>query len=448
MGSEAVKSVRAGALAFAVLCVVLGVRPAPAAAQFFATCRDGSERDLDKAIRAHDEQTDLLHRKFVTGWYGKALSPDFVPTTRIHVQAFLRALRPRRAAVLFYAHDEGRGRFCTWLLGEDGVLASHVAPMREGELLDLHEGMLRSIGASGIAVRGPVRRRQLVPFESLESIDVGVTPDVASERLLPPSVRSTLEAKRIDTLTIIPISVLGTLPFAALPFGDGQVVDLAAITVAPGFFAFRALPKRATSDFTRAVVVGDPRIEDSDWDVPPLPGARAEASQVAKLVGADAWIGNGATKTRVEAAAKSEPLGLVYLATHGVASSLHPRDASLLFMSDGVWPAAEIQNLRLPARPLVVLSACQTGLGKDFGVGTIGMARAWHYAGAGSVVMSFWNVNDESTAELMTDFLRRARGAPPEIALRAAMLAARERHSDPASWAGFGVFGVPGRVSP
>jgi len=113
-------------------------------------------------------------------------------------------------------------------------------------------------------------------------------------------------------------------------------------------------------------------------------------------------------------------------------------------MSDGRWPAVKIQNLPLKARPLVVLSACQTGLGKDFDVGTIGMARAWQRAGASNVVMSLWSVDDRATQQLMTQFIRLLPQWPVDEALRLAMLQARAVNPHPAYWAGFSVFGAPG----
>jgi CHAT domain-containing protein len=91
------------------------------------------------------------------------------------------------------------------------------------------------------------------------------------------------------------------------------------------------------------------------------------------------------------------------------------------------------------------MSACQSGLGKNFEVGTIGLARAWHQAGASNVVMSLWNVGDASTAQLMTRFAAALRAYPPDHALRQAMLAQRATDPNPAHWASFAVFGLPER---
>ena len=125
-------------------------------------------------------------------------------------------------------------------------------------------------------------------------------------------------------------------------------------------------------------------------------------------------------------------------------SKRNPRDASFLLMSDGRWPAIDIQNLPLrKSRPLVVLSACQTGLGKNFDVGTIGMARAWQRAGASNIVMSLWNIDDIATSHLMKYFIELAGSNPTDVAMQLAMQQARDINPNPAYWAGFAVFGPP-----
>jgi CHAT domain-containing protein len=82
-------------------------------------------------------------------------------------------------------------------------------------------------------------------------------------------------------------------------------------------------------------------------------------------------------------------------------------------------------------------------LGKDFDVGTIGLARAFHMAGASTVVMSLWSVEDKSTEFLMTQFMKYVRECPVDLALRLAMQRTRELYPDPVSWAGFSLYGAP-----
>jgi CHAT domain-containing protein/tetratricopeptide (TPR) repeat protein len=102
----------------------------------------------------------------------------------------------------------------------------------------------------------------------------------------------------------------------------------------------------------------------------------------------------------------------IHFATHGLVDSERPGLSSLVLSmvdvqgkaQDGFLRLHDIYNLKLPAE-LVVLSACQTGLGREIkGEGLVGLTRGFMYAGAARVVVSLWNVNDKATAELMTRF--------------------------------------------
>ncbi|HLA10191.1 MAG TPA: CHAT domain-containing protein, partial [Pyrinomonadaceae bacterium] len=139
----------------------------------------------------------------------------------------------------------------------------------------------------------------------------------------------------------------------------------------------------------------------------------------------------------------------VHFATHGYIDSERP-DLSALVLSlvdqqgnaqDGFLRAHEIYNLNLPAE-LVVLSACQTGLGKEIkGEGLVGLTQAFMYAGARRVVVSLWNVNDKATAELMRRFYRGMlkQGLTPAAALRQAQgeMAQDPQWQAPYYWAAF-----------
>lgn len=143
----------------------------------------------------------------------------------------------------------------------------------------------------------------------------------------------------------------------------------------------------------------------------------------------------------------------VHFATHGYLDSERP-DLSAIVLSlvdrqgnpqDGFLRAHDIYNLNLPAE-LVVLSACQTGLGKEIrGEGLVGLTRGFMYAGARRVVVSLWNVNDKATAELMERFYRGMlkENLTPAAALRRAqvgMSQKKEWHS-PYYWAAFVLHG-------
>jgi CHAT domain-containing protein len=113
---------------------------------------------------------------------------------------------------------------------------------------------------------------------------------------------------------------------------------------------------------------------------------------------------------------------------------------------DGFLRTDEIFNLNLGS-PLVMLSACETGLGKEKkGEGVIGLTRAFMYAGAPTVGVSLWSVADRSTADLMTNFYKKmltGQGTPPASAMRQAQMdmIAGKKYAAPFYWAPFVLVG-------
>jgi CHAT domain-containing protein len=110
-------------------------------------------------------------------------------------------------------------------------------------------------------------------------------------------------------------------------------------------------------------------------------------------------------------------------------------------LQNGSLELQHICNLNLSAE-LVVLSACETALGKEVqGEGLVGLTRRFMYAGASRVLASLWNVDDVATAELMGRFYKAMawEGMSPASALRKAQfeMSAQERWRDPYYWAGF-----------
>ena len=182
-----------------------------------------------------------------------------------------------------------------------------------------------------------------------------------------------------------------------------------------------------------------------------LPFSREEAEAIATLAPASQVL--KATGFRANrATATSEELSryrIVHFATHGLLNSEHPELSGLVFSlvdetgkpQDGFLRLHEIYNLRLPA-DLVVLSACQTALGKEFkGEGLVGMTRGFMYAGAERVVASLWQVDDLATSGLMERFYRGMLkdGQRPAAALRSAQLEMmkQRRWASPYFWAAF-----------
>jgi CHAT domain-containing protein len=193
-----------------------------------------------------------------------------------------------------------------------------------------------------------------------------------------------------------------------------------------------------------------------------LAGTRAEAEQIvtlAKTSGTqtDVWLDLDASEDNLETHDVTK-YRIVHIATHGLLNAERPQFTGLVLSlignksEDGFLRTDEVFNLRLGS-PLVMLSACETGLGKEKrGEGVMGLTRAFIYAGAPTVGVSLWSVADKSTAELMTDFYKRllansSATASPEVsassAMREAQLAmiAGKKYSAPFYWAPFVLIG-------
>ncbi len=146
---------------------------------------------------------------------------------------------------------------------------------------------------------------------------------------------------------------------------------------------------------------------------------------------------------------------IVHLATHGVFNINEPALSGLVFSlideegnpQPGYLRFNEIFNLNLLETELVVLSACQSGVGEDVsGEGLVGITRGFMYAGAEQLLVSLWNVNDGSTAELMKRFYRyyEQEGLTATVALQKAQeeMMNIPEYAHPYYWGAFVVQGL------
>ena len=215
-----------------------------------------------------------------------------------------------------------------------------------------------------------------------------------------------------------------------------------------------ALPKER-----RLLAIGDPVFVAAGNDsagLKPLPQTRTEVESIAKRFRAadrEVLLGTAAREKTLTAPDFLEKYRIIHFATHGLVDERHPERSSLALsypqdpQEDGYLQASEIYGLHMNA-DLVVLSACETGLGRMVrGEGVLGLPRAFFYAGARSVLVSLWSVSDRSTAQLMTSFYASlvGKGEDTSRALTTAKETLRKKvnTSHPFYWAPFVLIGPP-----
>jgi CHAT domain-containing protein len=202
-----------------------------------------------------------------------------------------------------------------------------------------------------------------------------------------------------------------------------------------------------TDQLLRAWKSGSGEIE-----IPALPFSEREGSEIIKLAPPESSLlatGFDANRSLLESQSLSQ-YRFIHFATHGLMNGEYPELSGLILSLykpdgkkvDGFLRLHEIYNLNLPS-DLVVLSACQTGIGKEIkGEGLVGLTRGFMYAGASRVVASLWKVDDAATAALMEHFYRCLfqEKLSPSAALRQAQLRTMQqnrRWQSPYYWAAF-----------
>jgi CHAT domain-containing protein len=241
-----------------------------------------------------------------------------------------------------------------------------------------------------------------------------------SKILLPKKIPSS-----VNSLVILPVGRLSIIPFETLfseePNGTSTFNDLPYLirkySIRYEFSAGLILQKKQTQPSQApAIFLCAPVSFPEKENLNELPGTEAEVKEIASLFAAKHYSSGLYTRAQAdESRVKSPELKSfthIHFATHGIVDESNPELSRIFLRSDvasedGNLFAGEIYNLTLDAN-LVTLSACQTGLGKiSKGEGVIGLSRALVYAGARNIIVSFWSVADESTAELMKDFYRQ-----------------------------------------
>ncbi len=285
-------------------------------------------------------------------------------------------------------------------------------------------------------------------------------------QLLIEPVADLLPKDTVSRVIFIPQESLFLTPFAALQDSEGKyLIEKHTILTAPAIQVLdltrkqkKRLAKQNLANL-KPLIMGNPIMPKVSLNgrepqqLAVLPESESEAVEIAKIFQQEAITGAKATKANITK--QLSQAALIHFATHGLLEYRSSHSSSSLqglgipgaialapsSQDDGLLTAAEIFDLRLVAS-LVVLSACDTGIGRITGDGVIGLSRAFISAGTPSVLVSLWTVPDTKTKLLMIAFYQELQQNPDKAqALRKAMLTLMEVGFEPLDWAGFTLVG-------
>ncbi len=259
-----------------------------------------------------------------------------------------------------------------------------------------------------------------------------------------------------DELIFVPHGPLWLAPYAALVDADSKYLcDTFKIRLIPSLTSLRLIAECPDDYHSRsgALLVGDPWVEEvtnskGEKFLDPLPFARKEVEMIGKILNVTPVIGKKATKREVLKELSS--VALVHIAAHGcmetgeIALTPDPKRASPIpAKGDYILSMADVLSVNLQAR-LVVLSCCHSGRGEIKAEGVVGIARAFMGAGARSVLVSLWAIDDEATMEFMKSFyhhLMEGRSASESLNRAIKHLRKSDKYSDVRYWAPFVLIG-------
>ncbi|CAH3040652.1 unnamed protein product [Porites lobata] len=251
-----------------------------------------------------------------------------------------------------------------------------------------------------------------------------------------------------DELIVVPDGALCLAPWAALR-------ESLRIRMVPSLRSLEVITDSPCEYHSKsgALIVGDPCLEKvtNKWGNPiyeQLKYARMEVEMIGEILESQPLTGKDATKEAV--LQRIAPVALVHIAAHGrketgeIVLAPNPQSGSKPpTEEDYILKMSDIQAVRLRAR-LVVLSCPHSGQGKVSPEGVVGMARAFLFAGARSVLAALWAIDDEATMMFMKSFYQQlGSGESASVALQRAMKCLRDSHdfSAPRYWAPFVLIG-------
>jgi CHAT domain-containing protein len=233
-------------------------------------------------------------------------------------------------------------------------------------------------------------------------------------------------------LVIAPVGAVYYVPFHALHTGESYVIESREVVYTPSATVWQVLSEKPLKISGKALLIGF-----ADEKIPLVNEEIKALRKIFKT--AKSFTGEDAT---FSAYTRNAPeFDILHLACHGQFRAENPLFSSL-HLADGFVTVRDICAQKLNA-DLVTLSSCETGLNKICaGDEILGLARGFLSAGAGSIVLSLWTVNDEATTELMVDFYKNLqRGAGVSASLRLSQNNFIKRGAHPYFWSPFALIG-------
>ena len=421
-----------------------------------------SEKDFDFLTKYYNDQYKKLIRargidtaSYFSSKYINQNDPSKISKV---INTYFGQSNANIAALIYFYYDS---TFFVFLADKNRVIKLSGVKMPVEDITGLNKKIINSLNlTTNLQNRAP-KKRGATAVEKEEQVDFATVNSFASGLLLPDS-----SILSYDHLIIVPCMNLGAFPFYLLKHNDKYLVDYLSYSIAPSLIEVEASCKKNEArlglnnmgrkikyTFDKPLLVANPQYPTrTNFIFPDLPGAKKEVEGSLKFfedVPYKYYTGANATKENVLKDFKTHDL--IYFATHGISSSSSPLDSCFLVLGGEKNPFFTNREIlkyfdSTTKMELVILSACQTGLGKSMDAGIIGLSRAFQIAGANHVVMSLWNVDDEATAFLMQRFLMYIQLENkffPAEPLRKAILATKLKYPDPSKWASFAVFGVP-----
>ncbi len=295
--------------------------------------------------------------------------------------------------------------------------------------------LVRTAGGGETLGRGILEYRRMI--QNLEPLDARSAE--LYRLLLAPVLPDIGPAERIG---LIPHGPLHYLSFAALADDAGFLIDRYPLFYLPSASLLQfTLDRRFKEKNLKVLAIGNPDLGDPVFD---LPFAEYEVGSI-RWNFQDITLLTRELATENWVAANIGKFGVIHLASHGEFDPVNPLFSAVKLArgeeEDGDLEAAEVFGLSINA-DMVVLSACQTGLGKvTAGDDVIGLNRSFFYAGTHTVVSSLWRVSDISTAILIKHFYRRYADETKAESLRSAMLHVKNLYPHPGYWGAFTLVG-------